>query len=109
LRDIMSFHHADHKSLGIYEFLRRPEVFLFALQLKSSVSQSRMEKHGNKLDAIMWMKLDMNPYLDKEYFVLRKLKQGIKKLTGIANKVCDKVKKTCKSETMTMTNNYCPI
>jgi len=55
------------------------------------------------------LKLDMNPYLDKEYFVLRKLKQGIKELTGIANEVCDKVKKTCKSETMTMTNNCCPI
>jgi len=27
----MSFHHADHKSLGIYEFLRRPEIFLITL------------------------------------------------------------------------------
>jgi RNA-directed DNA polymerase len=55
------------------------------------------------------LKLDMNPYLDKEYFVLRKLKQGFKKLTGIANKVWDKAKNVTKPETKTMTNNCCPI
>ncbi len=32
------------------------------------------------------LKLDKNPYLDEEYFVSRKLKQGIKKLTDVATK-----------------------
>jgi RNA-directed DNA polymerase len=55
------------------------------------------------------LKLDMNPYFDKEYFVLRKLKQGAKKLTSTANKVWDKAKRICKPETETMINNCCPI
>ena len=55
------------------------------------------------------MKLDKNPYLDEEYFVSRKLKQGFKKLTNVATKILDKAKKICKPETMTMTNNCCPI
>ena len=54
------------------------------------------------------LKLDMNPYLDKDYFVLRKLKQKVKKLNGIAKNVWDKTKEICKSETETMTNNCCP-
>jgi RNA-directed DNA polymerase len=54
------------------------------------------------------LKLDMNPHLDKDYFVSRKLKLGVKKLTSIAKKVWDKAKKICKPETMTMTNNCCP-
>jgi len=55
------------------------------------------------------LKLDMNPYLDKEYFVSRKLKQGINKLTDVATKILDKVNKICKPETVAMTNNCCPI
>ena len=55
------------------------------------------------------LKLDMNPYIDKEYFVLRKLKQKARKLTEMANKVWDKAKKICIPETETMTNNCCPI
>jgi RNA-directed DNA polymerase len=55
------------------------------------------------------LKLDMNPYSDKEYFVLRKLKQKAMKLTEMANKVWDKSKNFCKFETKTMTNNCCPI
>jgi RNA-directed DNA polymerase len=55
------------------------------------------------------LKLDMNPYLDKEYFVLRKLKQKAKKLTEMADKVWDKVKKIFIPATETMTNNCCPI
>lgn len=55
------------------------------------------------------LKLDMNPYLDKEYFVLRKLKQKAEKLTEMADKVWDKVKKICIPATETMTNNCCPI
>src|SRR5659263_673433 len=55
------------------------------------------------------LKLDMNPYIDNEYFVLRKLKQKAKKLTEMADKVWDKVKKICIPATETMTNNCCPI
>jgi len=55
------------------------------------------------------LKLDMNPYLDKEYFVLRKLKQKARKLTEMADKVWDKVKKICIPATETMKNNCCPI
>jgi len=55
------------------------------------------------------LKLDMNPYLDKDYFVLRKLKQKVKKLKGIAKNVWDKTMEICESETETMTNNCCPI
>jgi RNA-directed DNA polymerase len=55
------------------------------------------------------LKLDMNPYLDKDYFVLRRVKQEVKKLKGIAKNVWDKTKEICKSETETMTNNCCPI
>jgi hypothetical protein len=55
------------------------------------------------------LKLDMNPYLDNEYFVLRKIKQRAKKLTGTVNKVWDKTTKIRKPKTETMTNNCCPI
>ena len=54
------------------------------------------------------LKLDKNPYLDEEYFVSRKLKQGLKKLTGIETKIADEAKKICKPETNTMTKNCCP-
>ena len=46
----------------------------------------------------------MNPHLDKEYFVLRKLKLRARKLAANAKKVLDKVK-ICKPDTETMTNN----
>ena len=55
------------------------------------------------------LKLDMNPNLDKEYFVSRKLKLGVNKLTDNAKKAWDKAKNICKHETVTMTNNCCPI
>jgi len=54
------------------------------------------------------LKLDMNPHLNREYFLSRKLKLGFKKLTKIAKNVFDEVKNICKPETMTMTNNCCP-
>ncbi len=54
------------------------------------------------------LKLDMNPYLDKDYFVSRKIKLGIKKLIATAGKTWDKAKKVCQSETETMKNNCCP-
>ncbi len=55
------------------------------------------------------LKLDMNPYLDEKYFILKKLKQGTIKITNIANKVWDKANSICKPETETMRNNCCPI
>jgi RNA-directed DNA polymerase len=55
------------------------------------------------------LKLDMNPYIDKEYFVLRKLKQKARKLTETANKIWDKAKKIYILATETITNNCCPI
>ena len=55
------------------------------------------------------LKLDMNPYLDKDYFVSRKLKQGMKKLKGIAKNVWDKTTKISKLETETIKINRCPI
>ncbi|TAN42336.1 MAG: group II intron reverse transcriptase/maturase [Candidatus Methanoperedens sp.] len=55
------------------------------------------------------LKLDMNPYLDKDYFILRKIKLGVKKLKGTANRVWNKVKKVWQPENETMINNCCPI
>jgi len=54
------------------------------------------------------MKLDKNPYLDMEYFVARKMKLRFKKLTDNTFKVLNNVKKICKPDTVTMTNNCCP-
>jgi RNA-directed DNA polymerase len=55
------------------------------------------------------LKLDMNPYLDKDYFTLRKIKLGIKKLPSMANRVWDETKKDWQPEPETITNNCCPI
>ncbi len=54
------------------------------------------------------LKLDMNPHLDKNYFISRKLKLRVRKLTGMAKNVLDKAKNICEPETMTMTNICCP-
>ncbi len=51
----------------------------------------------------------MNPHLDKDYFILRKIKLGVKKLTNLANRVWDKTMKDWQPETETMINNCCPI
>ncbi len=55
------------------------------------------------------LRLDMNPYLDKDYFALRKIKLGVKKTASFAKRVWDKTKNITKSETETMRNNCCPI
>src|SRR5659263_159839 len=55
------------------------------------------------------LKLDMNPHFDKDYFISRKWKLRVRKLTGMPSKIWDKTKNTCKPENMTMTNNCCPI
>jgi len=55
------------------------------------------------------LKLDKNPYLDTEYFVLRKWKQRVKKLTSKTHEVPNNVDKICKPNIVTMTNNCCPI
>jgi len=54
------------------------------------------------------LRMEMNPYLDKDYFVLRKLKMSVKKINGFAEGVWDKAKNFIKPETVTMTNNCCP-
>jgi RNA-directed DNA polymerase len=55
------------------------------------------------------LKLDMNPHLDTDYFASRKIRPGIRKLKGVANKVLEKTKKVLQPETKTITNNCCPI
>jgi len=57
----------------------------------------------------MKLKLDMNPHLDKDYFILRKIKLGVNKLKGVANKGLEKANKVLQLENETMTNNCCPI
>jgi len=54
------------------------------------------------------LKLGMNPYLDKDYFISRKIKQGVKKIISLAKSVWGKVNNVTKPETVTMTNNCCP-
>jgi RNA-directed DNA polymerase len=77
-------------------------VFSDGTKYLKSLSDTKIVRH-------IKLKLNMNPHLDKDYFALRKLKLRVKKLTGIAKKTCDKVKNFCKPETVTMTNNCCPI
>ncbi len=55
------------------------------------------------------LKLDMNPYLDNDYFVLRKVKLRVMKMTDAAKKVWTNAKNICKPKTETITNNCCPI
>ena len=54
------------------------------------------------------LRSEMNPYLDKDYFVLRKLKMRVKKINGFARRVWDKAKNFNKTENKTMINNCCP-
>jgi RNA-directed DNA polymerase len=65
------------------------------------LSDTRIVRH-------MRLKLDMNPYLNKDYFISRKIKKGVKKLKGLAKSAWGKVKNVIKPETKTMTNNCCP-
>jgi RNA-directed DNA polymerase len=55
------------------------------------------------------LKLDMNPHLDKDYFVLRKIRLRVMKLKDVTNKVLEKTKKILQPETETMTMSCCPI
>jgi RNA-directed DNA polymerase len=81
---------------------KRNWVFSEGNKMLNLLSDTKIARHTK-------LKLDMNPYLDKDYFILRKIKPGVKKLKGIANGVWDKAKKGWQSETETMTNNCCPI
>ncbi len=54
------------------------------------------------------LRLEMNPYLDKDYFVLRNVKLGVKKINGFLKRMWGKAKNFNKPETETMTNNCCP-
>jgi len=80
---------------------RRKWVFSDGTKQLRFLSDTKIVRH-------IKLKLDMNPHLDKDYFISRKVKLGVKKLTTIAKKMCDEVKNICKPETMTMTNNCCP-
>lgn len=55
------------------------------------------------------LKIGMNPYLDNDYFVLRKSKQRFKRLRAMAKRVGNKSSKICQHATKTMTNNCCPF
>jgi RNA-directed DNA polymerase len=75
---------------------KREWVFSDGTKQLSFLSDTKIVRHTK-------LKLDMNPYLNKDYFISRKLK-----LTSIAKNVWDKAKNICKLETMTITNNCCP-
>jgi RNA-directed DNA polymerase len=66
------------------------------------LSDTKIKRHRK-------LKLEMNPYIDNEYFVLRKLKQRFKKLTGKVNEVCDRTNNLTKLKTETLTDSCCPI
>ncbi len=70
--------------------------------LQNFLSDTKIVRH-------MRLRLDINPYLNKDYFVLRKLKLGVNKLTGMTSKVRDKAMNIYKLKNETMTNNCCPI
>lgn len=57
----------------------------------------------------MKLKFGMNPYLDRDYFVVRKSKQKVRKLRAMAKRVENKAKKICQHATKTLKNNCCPI
>jgi RNA-directed DNA polymerase len=81
----------------------RKWVFSDEMKQLSFLSDTKIVRHTK-------LKLDMNPHLNKDYFVSRKekLKSGVKKLKSIAKNVWDKAKNICQPETVTMTNNCCP-
>ncbi|SNQ61007.1 group II intron reverse transcriptase/maturase [Candidatus Methanoperedens nitratireducens] len=74
---------------------KRNWVFSMGNRRLNLLSDTKIIRHIN-------LKLDMNPYLDKDYFVLRKIKLGTKKLTSTANNLWDKVNKIWLPETETM-------
>ena len=80
---------------------KRKWIFSEGIKKLKLLSDTKIVRHTK-------LKLDMNPYLDREYFVLRKLKLRARKLAAKAEKVLDKMK-ICKPETENMTNNCCPI
>ncbi len=81
---------------------RRKWVFSVGNKQLKLLSDTKIVRHTK-------LKLDMNPHLDKDYFTLRKIKLGIKKLSSTANRVWDKTKKDWQPEPETMMNNCCPI
>jgi RNA-directed DNA polymerase len=96
----------------------KPKQWIISKYWHSSGKRNWVFSEGNKKLKLLSdtkivrhtkLKLDMNPYLEKDYFILRKIKLGVKKLTGTANRVWDKVKNVWQPETVTMTNNCCPI
>ena len=78
-------------------------VFSDGIKQLNFLSDTKIVRHTK-------LKLDMNPHLNKDYFVSRKekLKLGVKKLKSIAKNGWDKLKNICKPEIMTINNNCCP-
>jgi RNA-directed DNA polymerase len=81
---------------------KRKWVFSDGTKQLNFLSDTKIVRH-------IKLKLDMNPHLDRDYFISRKLKLRLKKLTEITKNVWDKANNICKPETMTITNNCCPI
>jgi len=69
-----------------HSFGKRNWVFSEGNKQMKFLSDTKIVRHTK-------VKLDMNPYLDKDYFILRKIKLGIRKLTDTANNVWDNVNK----------------
>ncbi len=59
---------------------KRKWIFSEGTKQLKSLSNTKIVRHTK-------LKLDMNPFLDREYFVLRKLKLRAGKVTAMANKV----------------------
>jgi RNA-directed DNA polymerase len=85
-----------------HESKNRSWVFLTGDKQLKFLSSTKIVRHKR-------LKLDKNPYLDNDYFVLRKSELGIKKRTGMTKNAWDIAKSVCKPETVTMINNCCPI
>lgn len=77
-------------------------VFLKGNKELKLLSDTKIVRH-------MKLKFGMNPYIDRDYFVLRKSKQRVRKLRAMAKRVENKAKKICQHATETMKNNCCPI
>ncbi len=118
------FHKLDHRIWNmLWHWAKRrhpskPKQWIISKYWHSSGNRKWMFSEGNKQLNLLFdtkivrhtkLKLDMNPHIDKDYFIKRKLDLGIKKLKRMAKKVWVKTKMICKPETETMTNNGCPI
>ncbi len=101
------FHKMDHRIWNIlWHWAKRkhpnkPKQWIISKYWHSSGKRNWIFSEGNKRLNFLSntrivrhtkLKLDMNPHLDKEYFILRKIKLGVKKLTCMTERVWDKNK-----------------